>query len=239
MQNLIPDTYHGNGAVDWRQLCADPRFFGAIIKATEGVRYKWAETWFYENWSELKRVGTERDGIDWLRGCYHYLVFKDDPVKQAEYYLQTVENADTETIAFGKCDIMPIVDVELGAPGSINHSATAEQVVECTSAFVSYLKMHLACPVMLYGHQAMVQLGIKDKMQCDYLWMPTYGPKPASPESIGWNAQEVLLWQYTDGIHNTTKNPAVAPGLKSADISITQGIAATDPKVLSCRSNDY
>ena len=237
MQNLIPDTYHGNGTVDWIKLSGDPQFIGAVIKATEGVDYKWADTWFIPNWRALRSAGNIQDDGIWLSGCYHYLIFEDDPIRQAEFFLCTVETADPISFDSGTDDIMPIVDVELGS--SVNRSATASQVVDSTSTFVSYLKTRLACPVMLYGHQAMAQLNIKQKMECDYLWLPTYSDAPADPQSIGWDSSEVLLWQYTDGVHNRTKNPITAPGMKAADISITQGAAASNPKVLLCRANDY
>ena len=237
MQNLIPDTYHGNGAVDWQRLSNDTQFLGAVIKATEGVEYQWANTWFKPNWNALREAKGKREDAGWLRGCYHYLVFKDDPIKQAEFFLHTVEAADSHSFDSDTDDIMPIVDVELGS--SINRSATAAQVVDSTSTFVGYIKTRLACPVMLYGHQAMVQLGIKSRMKCDYLWLPTYSSQPADPRSIGWDSSEVLLWQYTDGVHNKTQNPSAAPGMSAADISVTQGVAASNPKVLLCRSSDY
>ncbi len=236
---LIPDTYHGGGDPDWNALADDPRFFGAIIKATEGVSYKWAQTWFKPQWPELRIAGGDRYGKTWLRGCYHYLIFRDDPGDQAEYFVNTIRDADSQVDLSQSCDIMPIVDVELGSKGSLNHDATRDQVLDVTSAFVEHVKQSTGCPVMLYGHQAMLQLQIADKMGCDGLWLPTYSKKMADPTAIGWDEEDVLLWQYTDGTHNYTEYPSSAPGLNSADISTVRGSAGDDLSALQCRAIDY
>ena len=215
---LIPDASHFSGDPDWSALAKDSRFFGAIIKATEGISYG-HDSWFKKHWRPLREAGANRER--WLRGVYHYLIFTDAdaPEMQADYFATTVEEADT-TKGFGKGEIMPIIDVELGADSSPNHRATKQRVIDYTSRFAGHLKARWRCRVMLYGHSAMLDLHIEDKMGCDRLWLPSYTKQPADPAAIGWAPEEVLLWQYTDGNHNKTDYPSTAPGIKSADISV-------------------
>lgn len=218
---LIPDVYEGDhdGKPDWDALAADRRFFGAIIKATEGTDYPPSQSWFRANWPAVRAAGGDRYGRRWFRGCYHYLQFDGDPVEQARYYLAAVEAAG----GWDAGDLIPIVDVERGRPGADNRDATAAEVIACTSTWVSTVKGALGCKVMLYGKGAMRDLGITHRMGCDYLWAPEYGPSLRGTAELGWSNELIALWQYTDGDTNATAWPASAPGLGTTDLSVCRG----------------
>lgn len=217
---LIPDVYSqdAHGRPDWKALAADPRFFGAILKATEGVSFAAAAQWFSPHWSALRTAGGDRYGTTWFRGAYHYLIFADDPDAQADFYLKTVEAAG----GFGPGDIMPIIDVERGRDGASNHGASRQQVIDCTSRWVEKVKAALggSVPVMLYGRGAMDELAITDRMGCDYLWAPQYNHVLVSTDAIGWPKELVPLWQYTDGRANFTPHPASCPGIGNCDLNV-------------------
>lgn len=218
---LLPDLFHGdaNGHPHWTDLVQDPRYFGAIIKATEGISYPQGLPWFSQQWPALRHAGGERYGKTWFRGCYHYLIMSDDGAQQARFYLSSVEAAG----GWGEGDLPPIVDVERGQEGSNNFGASAQQVIDVTSAWSETIRSELGRAPMLYGRNAMRALGITDRMGCAYLWAPRYNQVLGSTSDIGWPTELVKLWQYTDGKANFTKYPDTAPGIGSTDTSTFLG----------------
>lgn len=218
---LLPDVYRNDagGHPDWSALAADSRFFGAILKATEGTSYAAGEPWFLANWPAARAAGGTRSGVTWFRGCYHYLLMADSGAQQAEYYLQMVSKAG----GFGDGDLPPIVDVERGSQSSSNHKASKQQVMDVTSEWVETVKSALGCKVMLYGRGAMRDLGITDRMGCDTLWAPQYNWTLDSTSDIGWPANLVTFWQYTDGQDNFTSYPDAAPGIGKDDLNLFLG----------------
>ena len=214
---LLVDVYEGDvhGSPNWSALAADPDVRGAIIKATEGVRY--APGWFARNWPEITRAGAKRQG--WTRGCYHFLRFDLDGAKQADFYLATVEHAG----GWSPTDLIPIVDVEMGGDRHPNHHASKQQVVDSTSAWIERVKQKSGCGVMLYGNGAMRDLGICDRMGADWLWLPRY--TAALPRAIyeraGWTVDRLALWQYCgDGVGKLAGYPTSIPGFGRVDISV-------------------
>lgn len=218
---LFPDLFHGdaNGYPDWKDLAQDPRYFGAIIKATEGVSYPQGLPWFSGQWPALQQAGGDRYGKTWFRGCYHYLIMNDSGAQQAEFYLSSVKGAG----GWGEGDLPPIVDVERGQEGSNNFGASKQQVIDVTSQWADTIHRELGRETMLYGRVAMRDLGITDRMGCDYLWAPRYNQVLGSTSDIGWPTELVKLWQYTDGKANFTQDPATAPGVGCTDTSTFLG----------------
>lgn len=218
---LLPDLYMGdaNGHPDWTSLSRDPRFSGAIIKALEGISYPKGAPWFARQWPSLRAAGGSRYGQAWFRGCYQYLIMEDDGTAQAEAYLAAVAAAG----GWGPGDLPPIVDVERGQEGSTNHGASKQQVIDVTSAWAAKVRAELGGVILLYGRGAMNDLGITDHMGCDYLWAPQYNHVLDSTDNIGWPAELVKLWQYTDGSANFTTYPRMAPGIGATDLSVFRG----------------
>jgi GH25 family lysozyme M1 (1,4-beta-N-acetylmuramidase) len=218
---LLPDLFSGdaNGHPDWTELAQDPRFFGAIIKALEGVSFPSGQAWFSQHWPALKKAGGDRYGKTWFRGCYHYLIMKDDGAQQAQSYLSTVAAAG----GWDNGDLLPIVDVERGQEGSSNFGASKQQVIDVTSKWAETVKAALGRKILLYGRGAMRDLGITDHMGADFLWAPQYNHVLNSTSNIGWPTELVKLWQYTDGNVNFTANPTSAPGIGNTDMSLFLG----------------
>ncbi len=214
---LIPDLYVGDahGYPDWANLAQDSRFYGAIIKALEGVSYPPGAAWFAKQWPALRAAGGARYGTTWVRGCYQYLIMKDDGAAQAHAYLAAVEGAG----GWGAGDLPAIVDVERGSESSSNHGASKQQVIDVTSRWAETVKGALGGKIILYGRGAMRDLGITEPMGCDYLWAPQYNHVLDSTANIGWATADVKLWQYTDGTSNFTSNPSAAPGIGGTDLS--------------------
>ncbi len=217
---LFVDVYAGDvgGRPNWSLLASlGPPWHGAIVKATEGVHY--APSWFDVQWKQLLHVVPERYGVDWFRGAYHFLRFDVSGTSQAIYYLHTIARAG----GWKRGDLWPIVDVELGSPSNRNQLASAQQIVDCTSAFAERIHDELGRDVMLYGNGAMRERGIRSRMACQWIWCPRYTPTlpRAIYERAGWTLDELVLWQYSgDGESYLADYPSSPPGFGDVDVSV-------------------
>lgn len=221
--DLYPGDLHGKPA--WDKLINTPQFYGAIIKATESVQYSGTD-WFIKNWAALKDIGKERYGKTWFRGAYHFLKFNQDGAKQADYYLATIDAAG----GWDQGDIIPIIDVELGNDGSkdpskrnSNQDASAQQIIDCTTACAERLRTVTGRKVMLYGRGAMRDKGINSKMGCDVVWNPAYTSNIVMHGLEVWTLDDVALWQYCgDGVAalDEGKFPRSIPNFGQTDISV-------------------
>jgi GH25 family lysozyme M1 (1,4-beta-N-acetylmuramidase) len=229
-RNLLVDLYSGDlrGTPNWPALVDAPDVVGAILKATEGTTF--TTSWFSTNWPAVHDLVPDRYGDTWFRGAYHFLKFDRDGAAQADFYLQTVQDAG----GFDVGDIIPIVDVELGndgqpdehgkvRPRNSNWDATAEQIVECTTAFADRVRSETGQQVMLYGNGAMRDKSITDRMGCAWLWVPRYTallPRTVY-ERAGWDLESVALWQYCgDGTGFLEGYPTRFDGFGAVDISV-------------------
>ena len=218
---LFVDVYAGDlgGKPRWSSLAEmGPPWHGAIVKATEGTGY--APAWFDEQWKTLRAVAGERYGADWFRGAYHFLKFDQDGVKQAELYLKTIERGGGWDVG----DFWPIVDVELGGERNSNRAATAQRIVDCTTAFAETCKRETGRDVCLYGNGAMRDMRIRDRMGCSWLWIPRYTAHLPTfvYERAGWSRDRLFAWQYCgDGVAQLAGYPSQpSSGFGKVDISV-------------------
>lgn len=226
---LIVDVYAGdlNGRPDWDALVRlGPPWHGAIVKATEGTYYH--PPWFEQQWRKVRAAAGERYGVDWFRGCYHFLKFNIDGRAQADYYLAAINRAGGWDVG----DLWPVVDVELGGEANSNRTATKAQVIDCTTRFAERVRAETGREVVLYGNGAMRDHGITDRMGCRYLWPARYTPTLPHEiyERIGWGREDLLMWQYSgDGDAWLAGYPAWPPGFGRCDVSavvLPGGLAA-------------
>ncbi|WP_029586865.1 glycoside hydrolase family 25 protein [Bradyrhizobium sp. URHD0069] len=229
-RNLLVDVYSGDlgGQPNWQAVVDAPNFVGGIIKATESVSF--TTNWFKTNWGAFKDIGADRYGTTWFRGAYHFLKFDHDGAAQADFFLDTVDSAG----GFDVGDIIPIVDVELGndgkpdaqgrtKPRNSNWDASAQQIIDCTTAWAERVKERSGQEVMLYGNGAMRDKSINDRMGCDWLWIPRYtATLPAEMyERAGWTLDRVAMWQYCgDGAAALPGYPRQIENFGKVDISV-------------------
>ncbi len=229
-RNLLVDVYSQDldGTPNWPALLNATDVVGAVLKATEGTGY--SSQWFATNWPALRDLTPERYGQNWFRGAYHFLKFDADGAAQADFYLEVVQNAG----GFDIGDIIPIVDVELGndgqpdekgrvRPRNSNWDASAQQIIDCTSAFADRIRERTDQQVMLYGNGAMRDKGISDRMRCDWLWVPRYTAQLPREiyERAGWSLDSVAMWQYCgDGTGSLKGYPTSFDDFGAVDISV-------------------
>jgi GH25 family lysozyme M1 (1,4-beta-N-acetylmuramidase) len=227
---LIVDVYSGDlgGKPNWQGAAEAANVVGAIIKATEGTAFD--TQWFNQNWPRVKEVAAERYGQTWFRGAYHFLKFNCDGTAQANFYLDAIDAAG----GFDVGDIIPIVDVELGndgkpdehgrvRPRNSNWDASAQQIIDCTTAWAKRVKERSGQEVMLYGNGAMRDKSISDRMGCDWLWIPRYtATLPRNMyERAGWSLDRVAMWQYCgDGAAALAGYPQQIENFGKVDISV-------------------
>lgn len=231
---LLVDLFHGDlGKLpDWSAVAAAPGYAGAILKATEGTSYAKA-SWVIANWPRVRDAGGDRYGISWFRGAYHFLKFNQDGAKQADYYLQVMQQAG----GWDTGDLLPIVDVELGADTNSNQSASAQQIIDCTSAWSARIKQKTGRDAILYGRGAMRDKNITDHMGCKWMWNPSYTSlmKKATIERVGWTVPEVAMWQYCgDGTALLKDYPKTVPNFGDVDISVFLGGTIDDLRTKLC-----
>jgi GH25 family lysozyme M1 (1,4-beta-N-acetylmuramidase) len=237
MGPLLVDVYSGDvgGKPYWAGLAADAGYFGAVIKATEGLYYPTSSgfAWFAQNWPIVKSIGGERYCLSWFRGAYHFLKFNQDGAEQADFYLACVNRAG----GWAKGDLWPIVDVELGNEKNSNQQASAQQIIDCTTAWADRVRGETGRDIMLYGSGAMRDKAITSRMGCDWLWLPRYTatlPKIIY-ERIGWTLDRVALWQYCgDGVGFLDGYPTEVPNFGRVDIStllLSGGVEALRSKL--------
>jgi GH25 family lysozyme M1 (1,4-beta-N-acetylmuramidase) len=216
------------GKPNWQGAAEAPNVAGAIIKATEGTAFN--PPWFSQNWPRVKEVAAERYGQTWFRGAYHFLKFNLDGTAQANFYLDAIDAAG----GFDVGDIIPIVDVELGndgkpdknghaKPRNSNWDASAQQIIDCTTAWAQRVKERSGQEVMLYGNGAMRDKSINDRMGCDWLWIPRYMPTlpPIMYQRAGWSLDRVAMWQYCgDGTAALAGYPQQIQNFGKVDISV-------------------
>lgn len=215
-----------HGSPDWDVLAATPGFYGAILKATQGTK-GWSNDggWFKKNWALLKDAGGDRYGSSWFRGAYIFLNFLQDGAAQADNYLDIIEEAG----GWESGDMLPIIDVELGNDGSNGHArnknndASAQQIIDCTTACAERLRLVTGRNVILYGRGAMRDKSINDKMGCDVVWNPAYTSTMVMHGLEAWTIDDVVLWQYCgDGTAalNPQKFPRSIDNFGKCDISV-------------------
>jgi lysozyme len=97
------DVSHYQGSVNWSSVKNAGITF-AFAKATDGNTY--TDPQFHNNWQAMQTAGI-------LRGAYHFYETNDDPVTQAQNFINAVGSLAAN-------DLPPVVDIEIfkGAYGS-------------------------------------------------------------------------------------------------------------------------
>lgn len=221
----------------WDVLAGTESYVGGIIKAMEGTGYR-DRGWFKANWPRVRDAGGDRYGDTWFRGAYLFLRFAVDGADQADAYLKAVEDAG----GWDDGDIHPIIDVELGKPTNPNYKASAQQIIDCTTACAERLKEETDRRVMLYGRGAMRDKEITDHMGCDVVWNPAYTSTMVRNGLQSWDLDDIVMWQYCgDGKATFPKLPHNVPGFGHGKVDISvyiQGAEKPDLDTLRDRLID-
>lgn len=205
---------------------------GCYIKCSEGLSWgKSNEDWFKRCWAELRRVGGDRYGVDWFRGCYHFLRFQQSGAAQANYCLNLIEAAG----GWGEGDLMLWVDVEEGGQGNwaggeklekitdaVKRKRLADEVTKCTTDFISRVKeRYPGMKVGLYGRGVFRDLRMTNcRFGADGVCNPAYTTSMPPMDKYGWPLEDVIEWQLCgDGEVYVPGYPSELPGWGKTDYS--------------------
>ena len=206
---------------------------GCVIKATQGLADGWPQRyldWFTRSWKKIREVGGDRYGVDFFRGCYHYLIFSIDGAKQADFLCDTVDAAG----GWGPGDLMPWVDIEEAGQGSwapgelekITDNAVrrrlADQVTTCATAFVKRFKERTGLRIAVYGRGVFRDLDMTNcKFGSDSAVNPAYTATMPRMERYGVPLDDISLWQLCgDGTVVLNGFPSELPGWGKEDYSV-------------------
>ena len=122
------DVSHFQGDVNWDKIKEHNISF-AYAKATQGTSFK--DPKFKENQKNTKQAGLKH-------GSYHFYLTNEDPIKQAEHYINTIEDLD-------EGHMLPMLDLEEGGikgtvvkdKATISLPASTSQSLNSTFSFSS------------------------------------------------------------------------------------------------------
>jgi len=185
------DVSHFSGSVDWQTLAREEIAF-AFLKATEGE--DWTDPTFTDHMQALK-------GTDILRGAYHFFVLHDDPVTQANHFI--------ETVSLSSGDLIPVIDIETMGDQKV------DDPVSRLKTWLDMVEQHFGVKPMIYTSHRFWNNTMNTAFADYPLWIAEYEVDlPTLPE--GW--ERWTYWQY--------KGDASVPGItKTADLSYFNGKA--------------
>lgn len=148
-----------------------------ICKATEGDTY--TDPDFYKNWKMIKDKHM-------VRGAYHFYHTSDDPVKQAQSFVNTISGLEIT-------DLPPVVDIEAG---SVSGSPDMKQVQKDLITFLNFVAEHTNRKPMIYTGLSFANQYLNHPELADYpLWIAEYSDieTPALPRL--WHQSGYAIWQ--------------------------------------------
>jgi lysozyme len=166
------DVSHMQGQVDWNAAKQAGIAF-AFAKATEGITY--TDPQFQTNWAAMQAAGL-------TRGAYHFYRTNDDPVQQAQNFLNSVAGL-TEG------DLAPVVDIEVsnGNYGSASIAANLQTWIDTVSKA-------LGRTPIIYTNTSFWNECVATPFPNNPLWIAEYGVSAPTLPS-GWS--QWTFWQYS------------------------------------------
>ncbi len=200
---IVIDPYEEN-PINWEQLATDKRVAGIIHRATVGYR---VDKKYFERRNEAKNRGYK-----W--GSYH-LGKPGDPIKQANFYLKTIESPKDEILA---------LDIESLNP---NESMTLDDA----RVFINHIKEKIGRYPLLYGNRLVInaiteQYGKDGTFSKAPLWYARYKATVMDFPVGTW--ESYTFWQFSCEINCNSKELEnclyLVPGTKSdMDINVFNG----------------
>ena len=168
------DVSHYQGTVNWKEVAANGIAF-TFVKATGGTSF--VDPQFKNNWH-----GSRSSEV--IRGAYHFFYPSEDPVKQANHFLDTMG-------ALQPTDLPPVLDIEI-----LDNTSPAV-LIENSLQWLDTVEKATGRIPMVYTDVAFGNQYLSDSRFQKYgLWIAEYGPAvrsvPSPWASSGWN-----FWQYS------------------------------------------
>lgn len=163
------DVSHFQGDVDWPSIAHKLGF--AFIKGTEGMAY--VDPKFKANAQNLKL-----NNINF--GVYHFYLPNEDPKKQAEHFLQTIQGVSPE--------LRPVLDVELSQ--GLDKKAISKGV----TTWLNIVETALGCTPILYSYASFYDSYLGREFNDYPFWLAGFTDQLKPPVS----RNNVDIWQYSE-----------------------------------------
>jgi GH25 family lysozyme M1 (1,4-beta-N-acetylmuramidase) len=174
------DISHYNGSEVSHITNIDSLSF-VICKATEGTYF--TDPYFHVNWDILKSK-------NYLVGAYHFFLVHVDPIKQADFYIQTVNMK-------GNTDLAPIVDIE-DASIPQNSNFEPEEIQRRLLIFLDRVKSQTnRDPIIYTGSYFANRYLMNDSLGNYRLWLAEYTTHTPRLPKI-WKKKGYFIWQKSD-----------------------------------------
>lgn len=169
------DVSHYQGTVNWEEV-ANSRVAFAFAKATGGTSFVDPE--FKKNWHGMR-------ANQLYRGAYHFFYASEDPVKQANHFINTIGKLSPN-------DFPPVLDVET------LDNATPALLLQNVLTWLDKVEKETGRKPIVYTDVSFGAQYLTDSRLADYyLWVAEYGPKvKAVPEP--WTKSGWQFWQYSN-----------------------------------------
>lgn len=168
------DISHYQGDIDWPMLArnrqSDFPIHFIFMKATEGGDH--GDSCFARNFSKAHEYG-------FVRGAYHYFIPQIDPVRQADFFIHTVQ--------LDSGDLPPVLDVEtLGRK-------TVDELKASVKIWLNRVEQHYGIKPILYTSYKFKQRYLNDSVFDTYpYWIAHY-----YVDSVRYRGRWDF-WQHTD-----------------------------------------
>ncbi|MFN8383423.1 MAG: GH25 family lysozyme [Anaerolineales bacterium] len=200
------DVSYWDAEIDWPSV----KDFGVefvFMRATEGITYQ--DPTLVERWELVRSIGVPRS-------AYHFFRANVDPIKQAEFYIQTLGDANSDA------ELPPIFDIET------NEGKSREEIMAGAKVWLDIVQQYFGKRPIIYSGRRFLQEYFSDQngsaptWASQYpLWFAEYPSNYSDGLDIslpqGWT--EWAFWQYSD--------KGVVPGINaSADMNVFNGSAS-------------
>ena len=175
------DVSHYQGVVQWESVKGAGISFG-IAKATGGTQF--VDPQFANNWHGMREAGV-------VRGAYHFFYADEDPITQAEHFLQAVPSLNAN-------DLPPALDVE------INDNVPSATLVARALIWMRHVEQKLGKKPMIYSDISFYKENLAAGFKDYALWVADYDTRIPQPEpGRSWE-----IWQYsqTGSVHGISGN---------------------------------
>ena len=181
------DVSHWNGDII-SEISENSEITFMICKATQGEKI--VDNQFKRNWTLTKKTNK-------VRGAYHFYIYHDDPIKQANHFCDEVNDLQ-------KTDISLILDIEeLSLPkNNVNKTKLKVDVIK----FLEQVEKRIGRVPILYTDYSFANEYLNDIKFSKYsLWLAEYTKRtPRIP--IAWKKTGLMILQKSNDYSiNSTK----------------------------------
>ena len=169
------DVSHFQGTINWDEVKRSGFDF-VYIKATGGITYR--DPRFHINWHGARQAGM-------LKGAYHFFYARDEPLAQANNFLETVGS-------LSKSGLPPALDFE------ILDGVSSKTAVRRALIWLQQVERRTGIRPILYTNYSLARTIRNEKGLSRYaLWIAEYESSEVELPQI-WKGKNWTFWQYSE-----------------------------------------